>query len=126
MWKLFTSTEPFGGRGHQNLFFWDLFFLRNYLFVADLLAVSRLLRTLTVPLSPFSLYAHPHSHLHPQYCVGFCIKMYMDFLINPNKSQKDESWNLLPKFMKATAGVLIINRFTICRGNWLLSSLDIL
>jgi hypothetical protein len=77
-------------RDYRDLFFWDLFVHRNYLFVEDLLIVSRFLRTLclTFAFTPtlkivsdqleisvtcihpeFSLHYLPHDHhlLHHQY-----------------------------------------------------------
>jgi len=47
-------------RGYRDLFFWDLFFQRNYLFVEDSLTMS--IFPLTVSLVPLS---RPHHRLHP-------------------------------------------------------------
>ncbi len=38
-------------KAYWNLFFRDLFFQRNYLFIADLLTVSRFQHTLTIALT---------------------------------------------------------------------------
>jgi hypothetical protein len=53
-----ACTKPFLGfvphdffqctGGHRDLFFWNLFFYRNYLFIEDLLTVSRFPCTLTL------------------------------------------------------------------------------
>ena len=46
------ECQGFQSRGYRDLFFWDLFFQRNYLFLEDLLTVSRFPHTLTLTLPP--------------------------------------------------------------------------
>ncbi len=67
-------------RGYRDLFFWDLFFQRNYLFVEDSLTMS--IFPLTVSLVPPS---RPHHRLHPysQEYVGVIPKYIGIFLTNP-------------------------------------------
>jgi hypothetical protein len=69
--KINLSVSSMMATGYRDLFFWDLFLHRNYLFIWNLLTVSRFSRTRTIALISLTL------------AIALIHENVWDFSINP-------------------------------------------